>query len=116
MRCRRGSRWSAALAVLVLSITAGQTVEAGAQDPSATLLRAVLIVDGTGTLPYRGEVLIVGDEIAAVGPAGSLDVTGDVHIEILSGLMLAPGFIDIHSHWLPQFPSPPFFVVVLATR
>jgi len=40
----------------------------------------------------------VGDEIAAVGPAGSLDVTGDVFIENLSGLMLAPGFIDIHNH------------------
>jgi len=98
MRFRRGGLCSAALAVLILSIAAGQPVDAAAQDPSGTLLRDVLIVDGTGTLPYRGEVLIVGDEIAAVGPAGSLDVTEDVRIETLSGLMLAPGFIDIHNH------------------
>ena len=89
-------------AVLALSVlltpTAGQPVEAAPQDAAGTLLRDVLIVDGTGTLPYSGEVLIVGDEIAAVGPAGSLDVSGEVFIENLSGLMLAPGFIDIHNH------------------
>jgi N-acyl-D-amino-acid deacylase len=68
------------------------------QDQTATLIRDVLIVDGTGVLPYRGEVLIVGDEIAAVGAAGSVEVAEDVQVETLSGLMLAPGFIDIHNH------------------
>jgi len=98
MRFRRTGWSSAALIALILSISVGPPVGAEAQESAGILIRDVLIVDGTGTLPYPGEVFIVGDEIAAVGPAGTLDVTGDVHIETLSGLMLAPGFIDIHNH------------------
>ena len=53
------------------------------------------IVDGSGNPWFRGEIGIQGDTIAAVGllPGASGKITLDA-----SGLVVAPGFIDIHSH------------------
>ncbi len=59
-----------------------------------TILRGALVVDGTGGPARRADVEVVGGRIAAIGnlPAGDAD---DID---LSGLVLAPGFIDIHTH------------------
>ena len=59
-----------------------------------TILRGALVVDGTGGPARRADVEVVDGRIAAIGnlPAGDAD---DVD---LSGLVLAPGFIDIHTH------------------
>ncbi len=53
------------------------------------------IVDGTGSPWYRGDIAISGDTIAAIEPSitGSATRTIDVH-----GQVIAPGFIDIHTH------------------
>lgn len=54
------------------------------------------ICDGTGAAWYRGSLRTEGDRIVAVGrdvKAGRGDETVEAR-----GLMLAPGFIDIHSH------------------
>ncbi len=72
------------------------------------LLQGGLIVDGTGAEPFRGDVLVEGDRIAAViaaeGPAR--EGTPETR-EVIDARdrVVAPGFIDIHSHadWvLPQ--------------
>lgn len=54
-----------------------------------------LVVDGTNAPPRRADVGIVGDRIAAVG-----DLAGAVatHRDDVSGLIVAPGFIDSHTH------------------
>ena len=59
------------------------------------LLRGGTVVDGTGSPGERGDVAVVGDRIAAVDDLTewSADVTLDV-----SGLTVAPGFIDMHTH------------------
>lgn len=56
--------------------------------------RHATVVDGTGDPPSSGHVLIDGDEIVRVGttPSGA-----DREID-LEGAVLAPGFIDMHSH------------------
>src|SRR5207245_3345719 len=50
--------------------------------------------DGTGSEPFTGDVAIDGDRIAAVGavpPTDGLDLDA-------TGLNVAPGFVDLHSH------------------
>ena len=61
-----------------------------------TTIVNVRIVDGTGGPAVHGGVRLVGDSIAAAGPdVQPLD--GDATIDG-KGLVLAPGFIDTHSH------------------
>ncbi len=58
------------------------------------LIRNASVVDGTGAAAFVGDVGIEGDRIAAVG-----DVSGPSRVEVdATGLTVAPGFIDIHTH------------------
>ena len=78
---------------------------APASDP-LTLLKNGLIVDGTGKKGFTGDVLIKGARIEAVSPrpldvkCSTIDCTGKV---------IAPGFIDVHSHmdWVLAIPDQP---------
>jgi len=59
-----------------------------------TLLRGGLIVDGTGASPRPGSVLLDGALIAAIG-----DIPDQAGTPIdCTGKIIAPGFIDAHSH------------------
>ena len=52
------------------------------------------IIDGSGGVPYTGSVGIQGDRIVAIG-----DINEDAARVIdASGKVVAPGFIDIHTH------------------
>ena len=62
------------------------------------VFRNATIVDGSGAPSFVGDVAIEGDRIASVG---SFTGTADEEIDA-SGLALAPGFIDIHTHFDPQ--------------
>jgi dihydroorotase/N-acyl-D-amino-acid deacylase len=53
------------------------------------------IVDGAGNPWFYGDLAITGDMIAAIGP--STGASAKLKIDA-SGLTVAPGFIDIHSH------------------
>jgi N-acyl-D-amino-acid deacylase len=61
-----------------------------------TLLKNGLIVDGTNRPAYNGSVLISGDKIMEVAK-GALDVPGAAVVDC-AGKVIAPGFIDAHSH------------------
>jgi len=66
----------------------------GAEAPATLILRHALIVDGSGAPAFRGDVAIRGDRIIAVG-----EVPFSAPTEVdLGGRILAPGFIDVHTH------------------
>jgi N-acyl-D-aspartate/D-glutamate deacylase len=66
-----------------------------ADQPYDLVIRHGKIVDGTGNPWYLGDVAVCGGRIVAVGrvPAGPAQRELDA-----TGLVVAPGFIDMHSH------------------
>jgi N-acyl-D-aspartate/D-glutamate deacylase len=66
--------------------------------PYDIAIRNAKIVDGTGASSYTGDVAIRGDRIASVG---KFDDRASMEIDA-GGKVLAPGFIDIHTHYDPQ--------------
>ena len=66
-----------------------------ASPPFDKVIKDATILDGTGRTPWRGDVGITGDTIAAIG-----DIAPEQgrHVIQASGLHLCPGFIDIHTH------------------
>jgi N-acyl-D-amino-acid deacylase len=70
----------------------------------SVLFRGATVVDGTGAPGRQADVLVVDGRIESVGSsaAGATDVID------ADGLVLAPGFIDLHSHadlTIPAYPS-----------
>ena len=63
------------------------------------VIRDALVVDGTGATAFRGDVGIAGDRIAEMG---DVRTKGEREIDA-AGKVLAPGFIDVHTHYDPQF-------------
>ena len=59
------------------------------------VIRGGTIVDGSGGAEFIADVAIVGDKIAAIGPALA---EGKEEIDA-SGKIVAPGFVDIHTHY-----------------
>jgi N-acyl-D-amino-acid deacylase len=70
------------------------------------LIKNVQIVDGTGALPFKSDILIKDDRISAIGSFANKKA--DVVIDGL-GLTAVPGFIDVHAtsdHYLSIFSNP----------
>ena len=58
------------------------------------VIRGGTVVDGSGSAPVTADVAIDGDRIVAVGRAeerGRRELDAD-------GLLVTPGFVDIHTH------------------
>ncbi len=68
-----------------------------AQQHVDVLIRGGTIVDGSGGPERRGDVGLRGDRITFIGDAASSSVTGARTIDA-AGLVVAPGFIDPHTH------------------
>jgi N-acyl-D-amino-acid deacylase len=66
------------------------------------LLRGGLLIDGTGGPARPADVAIEGDRIAAVDGPGRLQPGESTSVIDLAGLVLAPGFIDVHTHYDAQ--------------
>ncbi|MGJ7507141.1 N-acyl-D-amino-acid deacylase family protein [Variovorax sp. GT1P44] len=76
------------------------------QDTRPTLLQGGKIVDGTDSPGWLGDVLLVGERIASVAAPGetsaelleNLREQGPLQQVDCTGLVIAPGFIDVHTH------------------
>jgi N-acyl-D-aspartate/D-glutamate deacylase len=60
------------------------------------LIRGGSVVDGTGAPPRTADVAIVDDRIAAVGDVGEGGARRTIEAD---GLLVTPGFVDIHTHY-----------------
>ena len=89
-------RRSVSLAFAVLAILGAFAARASREDADI-LLRGGTVIDGTGSGPRVADVAIRGARIIFIGAAATANIapkrTIDVH-----GLVVAPGFIDPHTH------------------
>jgi N-acyl-D-amino-acid deacylase len=62
------------------------------------------VIDGTGRPRYRADIGLLGDRIAAISPTDRLTSANIIDAE---GMVVSPGFIDIHSHadWILPLPD-----------
>jgi N-acyl-D-amino-acid deacylase len=67
----------------------------GQESAFDVILRGGRIVDGTGNPWFVGDVGIRGDRIAAVGQLAGAKARREIDAR---GLVVAPGFIDMHTH------------------
>ena len=85
------------LARVLLLLGLGAATPLVAQQPAgpSLLIRGALVVDGTGAVARRVDVRVRGDRVREIGrlTVGPRDSVLDA-----TGLVLAPGFIDTHSH------------------
>ena len=54
-----------------------------------------LVIDGSGTAGIKADIGISGDRIVAIGDLSHLDAA---QVTDANGLVVAPGFIDVHTH------------------
>jgi imidazolonepropionase-like amidohydrolase len=93
-------RLTTLLACLILACLPG----ARAQENAPAQAQPVLLVPdrvwtGDGDAAHAGWAVLVRDgAIAAVGPAGGIDVPAGAHRIALPGTTLTPGLVDLHSH------------------
>ena len=95
----RPLRLSAALVLSLLARVPG----VGAQEYDL-LIRNARVVDGTGAPWQRSDVAVRGDTIVAVSPA--TQASGRRVVDA-GGRVLAPGFIDLHTHAWPAILQRP---------
>src|SRR5690242_10573378 len=60
------------------------------------LIKNARVVDGSGKKPFPADVRVTGDTISDIAPR--LRPAGGESVIDAKGLVVSPGFIDMHSH------------------
>jgi N-acyl-D-aspartate/D-glutamate deacylase len=70
------------------------------------VIRGGTVVDGTGGPPRRADVVIEGERVAAIGPDAA-SAAGDAEVIDADGMLVTPGFVDLHTHYDAQLSWDP---------
>jgi N-acyl-D-aspartate/D-glutamate deacylase len=65
---------------------------------SDLLIRNATLVDGTGAAPRQADVRVEGAHVVKIADAGTLE-PGTAEVVEGDGLLLTPGFVDVHTHY-----------------
>jgi len=60
------------------------------------VIRGGLVVDGSGSAPFRGDVAVSGDRIVAVGDLKNIRAAKEIDAH---DCIVTPGFVDVHTHY-----------------
>ncbi|MFN2399387.1 MAG: amidohydrolase family protein [Gemmatimonadaceae bacterium] len=99
---------AAAVTILLLLLAACVRVRVDGGTPRGgydVVIAGGKVIDGTGSAWFYGDIGIQGDRIIRVTPAGMLSGLPTKRIVEASGLVVAPGFVDIQSHSRDAFLS-----------
>ena len=110
MRLKGAHAFAGSLVVgslVVASLVAAPLRAQSSSAPStwSVLVRGGTVVDGTGAPGYRADVAWQGDRIVAVSRT-PLDPRRAARVVDATGLVVAPGFIDLHAHLEPLLQKP----------
>jgi len=72
------------------------------------IIRGGTIVDGQRTPRYRGDLGIKNGKVAAITGAGGLSRRTATKVIDADGLIVAPGFVDLHTHYDAQIYWDPY--------
>ena len=64
-----------------------------------TIIKNGMVIDGTRAPRYRGDIGIKNGKIAELGKLDAREGAREIDA---SGLIVAPGFIDLHTHYDAQ--------------
>lgn len=92
---RNSSRFVGPVLVFTIALLALAVVPRAQAPVYDMVFKGARVVDGTGSPWYRADVAVKGDTIALVAPRITAPAARVVEA---SGLVLSPGFIDIHTH------------------
>ena len=96
------------------------TITAAKDRPSGSVvLRGARIITMKGDeVIARGDVVVTGNRIAAVGAQGSVAVPAGARVIDVTGKTIMPGLVDVHAHMWPQWgvhsPQPYMYTANLA--
>jgi hypothetical protein len=100
---------STALSLLLLpGLLFAQSEQQSAQKP--LVITHVTVIDATGA-PAQADmtVVITGERITALGPAGKIEAPANSQQIDGTGKFLIPGLWDMHVHWSsPMVPAAPY--------
>jgi len=83
------------LRTIFILLTLASVCRAGAAEPYDLVIRNGKLVDGTGNPWFYADIAVRGDRIAAIGAVDDSEAKRTIDAR---GLVVAPGFIDMHSH------------------
>ena len=75
---------------------------------SSLVIRNAKLVDGSGGAARMADVVVANGLIEAVEPAGSAPTAHTIRVLDADGLLLTPGWVDVHTHYDAQVSWDPW--------